>query len=113
MNEQPTIETPEPITRTQTVLNRASVKAYALAISEKFKGGKFTRVGEDFYERCETRLEAELRGLAIAGSSAPACGLNFITKLARSKAEEKLDALARQIVYLEVIRHPSVGCTLK
>lgn len=97
-----------------TVLNRSSVKRFALNISAVHRAGKFTRVGSEFYLRCEARLESEIRGLVTNDIDAPTQqGLSFITKLARNKVEERLETLARKIIYTEVIRHPSLGKTLK
>lgn len=98
-----------------TVLNRSSVKKYALAVSETKRAGKFSRVGEEFYLRCEANLESTLRRLAQFGSDAPpvAPGHTFITRVAREKAEEKLEELAKRIIYTEVMSHPSIGMTLK
>lgn len=102
-------------TRNITVLNRSTVKKYALAVSETRRAGKFTRVGEEFFLRCEANLESAIRGLAGPDSDAPpvAPGFTFITRTSREKVEEKLEALAKRIIFLEVLRHPSLGCTLK
>lgn len=99
-------------TRTQTVINRAAAKRYALGISATRRAGKFTRVGVEFLERCEARLEAEIRALS-GTEEIPTTNLVLVTKLARSKAEEKLQSLAQRIIYYEVMKHPSLGCTLK
>lgn len=99
-----------------TVLNRASVKKYALAVSAGGRASKFSRVGSEFYLRCEARLESEIRALAPGESPSPippVGGISFVTKVARDKAEEKLEELAKRIIYTEVMRHPSLGCTLK
>lgn len=102
-------------TRNITVLNRASVKRYALKVSAQRRAGKFTRVGEEFYERCEARLETALRGIAnLHGTDeSPSSENTFITTTTRSKAEEMLEILSRRIIFSEVLRHPSMGCTLK
>lgn len=97
-----------------TVLNRSSVKKYALAVSAARRADKFSRVSEEFLLRCEARLESEIRGLCGEEGDAPPLGnLSFITKVARGKVEEKLESLARRIIYMEVLKHPSLGCTLK
>lgn len=97
-----------------TVLNRSSVKKYALAVSTTRRAGKFTRVGEKFFLRCEAHLESEIRAISPCGTSAPpAPGVSFVTKVARAKAEEKLEDLAMRIIYSEVMQHPSLGVTLK
>lgn len=96
-----------------TVLNRSSVKKYALKVSTERRAGKFTRVGEEFFLRCEAHLESEIRSLSYGTTAPPAPGVSFITKVARAKAEEKLEDLAMRIIYSEVMQHPSLGVTLK
>lgn len=100
-----------------TVLNRSSVKKYALAISAGCRASKFSRVGSEFYLRCEARLESEIRALTpgeFPGEFPPTVGgISFITKVARDKATEKLELLAQRIIYSEVMKHPSIGKTLK
>lgn len=103
----------EPTTRNITVLNRASVKKYALAVSAGCRASKFSRVGEEFLLRCEAIMEAEIRSLSSGMPSLPANGITFVTKTARDKVEEKLEELAQRIIFNEVARHPSLGCTLK
>lgn len=102
-------------TRTITVLNRASVKRYALKVSAQRRAGKFTRVGEEFFERCEARLESALRRIANLNGSddSPVSENTFITTTTRAKAEEMLETLSRRIIFSEVLGHPSMGCTLK
>ena len=104
----------EPTTRNITVLNRASVKRYALKVSADRRAGKFSRVGEEFFTRCEARLEAAIRG--VIGPDAegrPMTSDTFITSTAREKIDDRLEMAARQIVYSEVMKHPSLGVTLK
>lgn len=101
-------------TRTVTILNRASVKRYALAVSKAKRAGKFTRVGETFLIGCEAELESKLRQLANeVGGQTPTDGFKFTTKLTRQKALEKLELLAATIISGKVMRHPSLGQTLK
>lgn len=99
-----------------TVLNRSSVKKYALAVSAGHRAAKFSRVGEEFFLRCEARFEASIRAIGSAGPNnfAPApVDLSFVTLTARDKTSEMLEALAQRIIYTEVLRHPSIGVTLK
>lgn len=101
-----------------TVLNRSSVKKYALKVSTERRAGKFTRVGEEFFLRCEANLESAIRGIVTAYRPVgpefmPATEETFITATARAKAEEMLGFLAQRIIYREVLRQPSLGCTLK
>lgn len=103
-------------TRTQSVLNRASAKAYALKVSKERRAGKFTRVSEEFLEAVEADLESAIRRISVACVNEPVApdeGASFVTKLARGKAEEKLEELARAIIQSKVQRHPSLGTTLK
>ena len=39
-----------------SLITRSKVKDYALAVSREKRGGKFTRVGNDFFVRCEANL---------------------------------------------------------
>lgn len=39
------------------MIKRAHVKAFALELSQKNRAGKFTRVGQDFYDRAEAQLK--------------------------------------------------------
>jgi hypothetical protein len=103
-------------TRTESVINRSAVKSFALGISAKHKAGKFTRVGEDFITAVEAEVESFIRKLnptvGIHGAP-PQGGQLFITKLAREKLESRLNDVTRAIIFNKVMRHPSVGCTLK
>lgn len=100
--------------RTVTVLNRAAVKRYALAVSKAKRAGKFTRVGETFLIGCEAELESKLRQMANENDErTPVGALKFTTKLTRQKALEKLELLAATIISGKVQRHPSLGQTLK
>lgn len=109
----PNCEKPVKTERNITVLNRASVKRYALAVSAGCRASKFSRVGEEFLLRCEARMESAIRALSPVECPLPAGGITFVTKTARDKAEEKLETLAQRIIYSEVMKHPSLGCTLK
>lgn len=103
------------ITKTQSVINRSAVKAYALKISAERRAGKFTRVGEDFLTRIEADVEASIRqvGLELSNPVKPADDREFITGSALDKVREKLNERTRAIVNSAVMRHPSLGCTLK
>lgn len=104
------------ITRTESVINRSAVKSFAIGISVKHKAGKFTRVSEEFLTAVEAEVESFIRKLnptvGIYGA-APEGGQLFITKLAREKLETRLNDVTRAIIFNKVMRHPSIGCTLK
>lgn len=107
--------TPE-IVRIESVINRSAVKTFALEISAERKAGKFTRVSEDFLTGVEAEVESYIRKLnptvGIHGV-APLDDQSFVTKLAREKMEARLNDVTRAIIFNKVMRHPSVGMTLK
>lgn len=105
-------------TRNITVLNRSTVKAFALKVSKEKRAGKFTRVSEEFLISCEAQLESEIR--AIITSTFPADEFvrpddegTFLTRVAREKMEERFEERALRIIHNKVLRHPTRGCTLK
>lgn len=103
-----------PAERKITLLNRSAVKKYALAVSKAKRAGKFTRVGETFYIGCEAEMDSALRKLANElGGQLPTGELTFTTKTTRTKAVEKLEQLAAIVIHGKVMRHPSIGQTLK
>lgn len=103
-------------TRTQSVINRASVKTYSLGLSHRRKAGKFTRVSEAFLTAVEADVEAFIRKITptegIHGKHDDAPSLTFTTKAAREKMEERLEEATKAIIFNRVMRHPSIGCTL-
>lgn len=116
LETQPTNPAPVvSVTRTQTVLNRAAVKKYALAVAKhKRPANKFSRVGETFLIGVEAELESKIRQIASENDErTPVGSLKFCTKLTRQKSLEKLELLAATIISGKVQRHPSTGVTLK
>lgn len=107
----------ETVAKTQSIINRSAVKKYALKVSAEKRAGKFNRVSEEFLTQVEADLDASIRQLALSEYSdmvKPDEGaMWFITGQATHKAEERLNMLARVIVHRKVMRHPTVGCTLK
>jgi len=105
----------ELVTKTQGIINRSAVKRYALKVSAEKRAGKFTRVSEEFLTQIEADLDSSIRQLAIADTSdmAYSDGAWFITGQAVKKTEERLNMLARVIIHRKVMRHPTIGCTLK
>lgn len=107
------------ITRTQSVINRSAVKAYALKVSKERRAGKFKRVGEDFLDQVAAQVEAVIRGVVTfqgpetEGPIAPDDDREFITGTALDKIRDRLNERTRAIVSGLVRRHPSIGCTLK
>lgn len=111
-------ETIATVSKTQSIINRSAVKKYALKISKEKRAGKFTRVSEEFLTQVEADLDSSIRQLAMMAHDSsmtdPEAGADwFITGQALKKTEERLNILARVIVHRKVMRHPTVGCTLK
>jgi hypothetical protein len=105
----------EPTTKKQSVINRSAVKAFALKVSKERRAGKFTRVSEEFLTQVEADVDANIR--AVAGPEwEPAIdsgGCMFITGLSVAKLRDRLNERAKTLVIQRVMRHPSLGCTLK
>ena len=97
------------------LINRSSVKKYALEVSKRRRAGKFTRVSQDFLNSVEAELDSAIRTIVSPPEDiiTPTPGTKFTTGLAARKAAIKLDLLAMKIVSSKVMRHPSLGCTLK
>lgn len=98
----------------ERILNRTAVREYALHVSEKVRGGKFTRVGEDFIDAVEAEVSALIRRTypAIPGDM-PHVNDCFVTGDAMHKMRNALDNFVQAIVFAKVRRHPTVGVTLK
>src|SRR5262245_12584643 len=111
------METEQTVTRTQSVINRSAVKDYALKVSKERRAGKFTRVGESFLDQVEADVESAIRSLVpLSEADSPVASGDdrlFITGAVWEKVKEKLNDRTRRIVQGRVMRHPSIGCTLK
>jgi hypothetical protein len=102
------------------LLNRSAVKAFALQVSKEKRGGKFTRVSEQFIDDIEANIDATIRNLANAYGvsvdeyTAPDQEISsFTTGRAQVKLRTMLEVAACKIIQLKVRRHPSIGVTLK
>jgi hypothetical protein len=103
-------------TKTQSVINRSAVKAFALKVSKERRAGKFTRVSENFLTQVEADVEATIRRIFSGPVQLETCPDEghaiFITGEAASRMREKLNAEAASLISRRVMRHPSVGVTL-
>jgi hypothetical protein len=101
--------------KTQSVINRSVVKAYALKVSAERRAGTFTRVSEDFLVAVEAQVEAAIRQLAppVESPVHPDDDREFITGRALDGLRERLNARTRAIIQGKVRAHPTLGCTLK
>jgi hypothetical protein len=104
---------------TLRLLNESAIHNHALACSQKFRAGKFTRVGEDFQNEVRADVEAfirEIRNKWPTPLHEPlpldenAC---CVTGALSDKVMAALnDAIAR-LIQSKVQKQPSVGCTLR
>lgn len=108
-------EAPQPVA-SLFLINRSSVKKYALEVSKQRRAGKFTRVSADFLDDIEAAIDSAIRGIdsgSYGETVVPEPGTKFVTGKAAAKAAIKLDMLAMKIIGSKVMRHPSLGITLK
>jgi len=103
---------------TLRILNEAAVRDHALECSKKFRGGKFTRVGQDFLDEVRADVESMIRALDTAGgNTSPNEFLNpgelgFTTGALSDRVMEKWNLVIAKIIQRKVQRQPSVGKTL-
>lgn len=98
-----------------SLLNRSAVKKHALICSFARKGGRFTRVGEDFLIEVEVDVEALVRKALVTGYITEASVKTedtFVTGALVDRLKEVLNTAVAQIIENKVARQPSVGCTL-
>lgn len=99
----------------QSVINRSAVKAFALKVSRERRAGKFTRVSEEFLTQVEADVNATIRRINSCDSSVePEQDKSvFITGEAACRMREMLNKEAQSLIARRVMRHPSLGVTLK
>lgn len=98
-----------------SIINRSAVKSYALKVAKE-KRPKFKRVSAEFLDGVQASLETVIRGLAKSGGDdvAPDTDADwFVNGRTVRMAEEQLNIAVRAIVAGKVLRHPSIGVTLK
>lgn len=100
------------------LFNRAAVKEHALKCSKEKRAGKFTRVGEDFFEEMEAGIEAIVRE-ALAKAFIDPCDLvqpavcaKFATGVLLERMGDALNAAIPRMIQKKVQRQPSCGCTI-
>jgi len=98
------------------LIRRSIVKKYALKVSKERRAGKFTRVSEDFLSSVEVDLDSAIRQLVVADLSEVTAlpdDKALVTGEALRKASLRLNTLAQLIIHRKVMRHPTLGITLK
>ena len=107
-------------------INRAAVKKLAIGYSRTNRAGKFTRVGQSFFDRINaqvvsvltTELEKDDVPLYIKRSEVKKLAARMITeRQLKRKADgatlKKVNSRIAEIITAEVQRHPSIGKTLE
>lgn len=99
-------------------LNESALRAHALKCSEKFKGGRFTRVGQDFLDEVSADVEALIRSLRsqhqprVFEALEPETELSCVTGALSVKVMTELNRLICRMIQNKVERQPSCGKTL-
>lgn len=96
-------------------LNMSAIRKHALACSAAKRGGRFTRVGQDFIDEVEADVEALIRRIAVTGSLVDAPILTqdtFTTGALLERVKGVLNIAVARIIESKIQRLPSVGCTL-
>jgi len=97
-------------------LNESAIRAHALDCSAKFKGGKFTRVGQDFIDEVKIDVEGlirDLRGKYKPRLFPPHVGeQTFTTGALMERIQHELNLAIGRLIQMKVEGHPSTGKTL-
>jgi hypothetical protein len=114
-----TIPHPDQVSGDRRIFNRSAVKEYALECSRKNRGGKFTRVGEEFFREIEADIEAMIREVKNkfptlhAFVVPPDETVLIVTGELMDVLKRELDVALHRLVQNKVQKQPSCGCTLK
>jgi menaquinone-dependent protoporphyrinogen IX oxidase len=95
-----------------SVINRASVKRYALYVAASSRAHKFTRVSQEFINDVEARVESTIRRIGIAVTAPIQTKDKLTTRLTVDKFKEVIEMHARAVVCEKVRIMPSAGKTL-
>lgn len=99
--------------RSTKLLRFAQVKRYALKVSKEKRSGFFTRFSTEFYVACEAEVAGKVASLTNLGNPLPADDMNFSSPHGRKVLSNSINRLAQGVIHGKVMRHPSVGKTLK
>ncbi len=104
--------------RDSRITNRAAVKKHALQCSKERRAGKFTRVGEAFYQELEADVEALVRELrnkfpCQTDVVQPDETLILVTGDLIDKVKTELHIMIARMIQNKVQRQPSCGCTMQ
>lgn len=99
-------------------LNESSIRDHALECSQKFRAGRFTRVGKDFLDEVRADVEAKIRHMRSEGNTSPHAPLEndgkkvFTTGALADKVMCEWNEYIGRLIQQKVQRQPSVGVTL-
>lgn len=99
-------------------LNESAIRLHALRCSEKFRNGRFTRVGQDFLDEVSADVEAHVRAMrnqhSVQGSEPlePETELSCVTGALSVKVMTELNKLICRMIQQKVHRQPTCGKTL-
>jgi hypothetical protein len=98
-------------------LNESALREHALACSDKFRAGLFTRVGQDFVDEVKADVEKlvrELRGKCPTfHDPLNPQRADFVTGLLADKILFEWNAMIGRLIQNKVQRQPSCGKTLR
>jgi hypothetical protein len=99
-------------------LNESAIRAHALRCSEKFRGGRFNRVGQDFLDEVSADVEALVRNIRnqhptqLYEPLEPAENSSCLTGALLGKVGAALNGLVCRMIQEKVRRQPTCGKTL-
>ena len=99
-------------------LNETAIRDHALRCSAKFKGGRFTRVGQDFLDEVSADVEAWLRELRnryptrVFEPLEPDENTSCVTGALCDKVGVELNRAICRLIQLKAQSQPSCGKTL-
>ena len=99
-------------------LNESAIRQHALRCSERFKGNRFTRVGQDFLDEVSADVEALVRNVrnqcptGVFEPLEPNENTSCVTGALSVKVMTELNRLLCRMIQIKVQRQPSVGKTL-
>jgi len=99
-------------------LNESALRAHALRCSEKFRGNRFTRVGQDFLDEISADVEALVRNIRnqhptqLHEPLEPDENTSCVTGALSAKVAVELNRLICRMIQEKVRRQPTCGKTL-
>ena len=99
-------------------LNESAIREHSLRCATTFRGGRFTRVGQDFLDEVSADVEAMIRELRnkyptqIHEPLEPAENMSCVTGALCDKFRTELNRAICRLLQNKVQRQPTVGKTL-